>query len=150
MFSTYTDENKETDALLDEDISMVIDSRVQNSNTYNWKLTRRRTKEYKYVGMDETTAKACAAEKRAQYLRTFYTWTFTNGKWVKNTSPETIYKQSVANISTQRQGGSMWNVRIQVDETCIAYVVGDVNGRQINPGIAIDAACGSAGWSYDE
>ena len=150
MLTTWTDENKETDALLDEQISMVIDSRFQRSSGYNWKITRRRTKEYKYVGMDAATAKACAAAKRAQYLRTFFTWTFTNGKWVRNTGTDSQYKQSVANISTQRQGGNMWNVRIQVDETCIAYVLGDASGSQINPGVAVDAACGSASWSYDE
>jgi len=150
MLNTYTDANKETDAFLDEQITMSIDSRFQRSNFYNWKITRRRTKEYKYVGMDMATAKACAAAKRAQYLRTFYTWTFTNGKWTRNAGTEGMYRQSVANIKPQRLTGSMWNVVIQVDETCIAYVIGDATGSQINPGAAVDAACGSAEWSYDE
>lgn len=151
MLDSYTDANKEEESLLDEVIIMELDSRTQNPAVYNWKLTRRRTKDYKYVGMDRATAKACMAAKRAQYLRQFFTWTFTNGRWVKNTRPGTMYKQSVANITPQRLTGNMWNVRIQVDETCIAYVAADANGSAIlDPNAAIDAACGSASWEYDE
>ena len=58
MLNYYDDRNKEEDSLLDEQITMEIDSRSGNSgNMYNWKITRRRTKEYKYVGMDRATAK---------------------------------------------------------------------------------------------
>ena len=152
MLNYYDDRNKEEDSLLDEQITMEIDSRSGNSgNMYNWKITRRRTKEYKYVGMDRATAKLCIAAKRAQYLRTFYTWTFTNGRWVRNTTPASMYKQSVANIKPQRLTGSMWNVLIQVDETCVCYVRADAAGSGIlDPGAAVDANCGSASWSYDE
>lgn len=152
MLNYYDDRNKEEDSLLDDQITMEIDSRWGlTTDRYNWKITRRRTKEYKYVGMDRATAKACVAAKRAQYLRTFYTWTFTNGRWVQNRDAASMYKQSVANIKPQRMTGSMWNVVIQVDETCICYVQSDATGSSIlDPEAAIDAACGSASWSYDE
>ena len=152
MLNTYTDANKEEDTLLDEQITMEIDSRHGLSgNLFNWKITRRRTKDYKYVGMDRATAKACMAAKRAQYLRTFHTWTFKNGRWVQNTDAASAYKQSVANVKPQRLTGSMWNVVIQVDETCICYVASDATGSSIlDPNAAVDAACGSAEWSYDE
>ena len=152
MLTTYDDTNKEEDSLLDEQITMEIDSRLgSNGNLYNWKITRRRTKDYKYVGMDRATARACMAAKRAQYLRTFYTWTFLNGQWVKNTNPATIYKQSVANVKAQRMTGSMWNVTIQVDETCICYVPSNATGSTIiDPAAEVDAHCGSGSWSYDE
>ena len=151
MLDYYDDRNKEEESLLDEEITMTLDSRTQNPQVFNWKLTRRRTKDYKYVGMDRATAKACMAAKRAQYLRQFFTWTFTNGRWVRNTQAGTMYKQSVASITPQRLTGSMWNVRIQVDETCVAYVAADAYGSGIiDPNAAIDAACGSASWGYDE
>ena len=152
MLNYYNDTNKEEDTLLDEQISMTLDARVPGSvNMYNWKIVRRRTKEYKYVGMDRATAKMCMTEKRAQYLRPFYTWTFTNGKWTRNTTQAGMYKESVATVTPQRLTGSMWNVRIQVDETCIAYVVADSVGSAItDPNAAVDAACGSGSWSYDE
>ena len=152
MLDFYNDTNKEEDTLLDEQITMTLDARVQGSSSlYNWKIVRRRTKDYKYVGMDRATAKACMAAKRAQYLRTFYTWTFTNGRWQRNVQPAATYKQSVATVTPQRLTGSMWNVRIQVDETCIAYVIADAAGSAIvDPSAAVDAACGSGSWSYDE
>ena len=152
MLNYYDDRNKEEDTLLDEQITMEIDSRSGNTgDNYNWKITRRRTKDYKYVGMDRATAKACVAAKRAQYLRTFYTWTFKNGRWVRNTDAANRYKQSVATIKPQRMTGSMWNVVIQVDETCICYVCVSATGSAIvDPNAAVDSACGSAEWSYDE
>ena len=153
MLNTYGDENKEESSLLDEEITMSIDSPMGHGNSayYNWKIVRRRTKDYMYVGMDRATAKACMAAKRAQYLRTFYTWTFTNGRWERNLDPRATYKQSVATVRAERLTGSMWNVRIQVDETCVAYVMSDAMGSSIvDPAAAVDAACGSAQWSYDE
>ena len=46
MLNYYDDRNKEEDSLLDEQITMEIDSRSGNSgDMYNWKITRRRTKE---------------------------------------------------------------------------------------------------------
>lgn len=151
MLNTYTDANKETQSMLSDDISVTLDSRTQNPLYYNWKITRRRTKDYTYVGMDAATAKACMNAKRAMYLRTFYTWRFVNGRWMKNTDPASMYKQCAARVDTQHLAGSMWNVRIQVDETCVAYVVADALGSGIlDPNAAVDAACNSAGWSYDE
>ncbi len=152
MLNYYDDRNKEEDSLLDDQFTMEIDSRYGLTTAlYNWKITRRRTKEYKYVGMDRATAKACVAAKRAQYLRPFYTWTFKNGRWEQNRDGAGMYKQSVANIKAQRMTGSMWNVVIQVDETCICYVQANATGSSIiDPGAAIDFACGSASWSYDE
>ena len=151
MLDFYNDTNKEEESLLDELITMEIDSRIGNSSSYNWRITRRRTKQYKYVGMDRATAKACMAAKRAQYLRTFFTWTFSNGRWVQNNTSGGQNKQSVATVTPQRLTGSMWNVNIHVDETCIAYVIASISGGEIvDPGQAVDAYCGSSNWSYDE
>jgi hypothetical protein len=150
VLNYYNDTNKEEDSLLDEEIIMTRDSKFPGGDLYNWKIVRRRRKDYKYVGMDRATARACMAEKRAQYLRTFYTWNFKNGEWVRNTEFFGMYKQSVATVTPQRLTGNMWNVRIQVDETCIAYVKGRPGGSEINPQVAVDAACNSYDWSYDE
>ena len=148
MLNYYDDRNKQEDSLLEEHISMEIDTSSDRSdNVLTWKITRRRTKNYMYVGMDRETAKACAAAKREQYLRTFYTWMLVNKRRVKNTSDTGKYKQSVANIAPQRLTGSMWNVVIQVDETCICYVRG---ASVSDPGAVVDRECGSGSWSYDE
>ena len=153
MLNYYDDRNKEEDSFLDEEIIMELDSYTgsQGSGSFNWKITRRRTKDYKYVGMDKATAKACAAAKRAQYLRTFFTWTFKNGLWVQNRTNASMYKQCVANVKPQRLTGNMWNVVIQVDETCVCYLHGGPNTpSMIDPNYTMDSYCGSASWSYDE
>lgn len=144
LLNYYDARNKEEEQLLDEELTTAVDSYDTTRHTYNYKITRHRTKTYRYVGMDRATAKACAAEKKALYTRTFHTWVFNDGRWSVATGGD--YTSQVATAVPQRIGGDMWNVEIHVDETCIAYVQGGVT----NPSAAVDAACGSASWRYDE
>ena len=145
MLNYFDDRNKEEESLLDEELTMAVDSRVSNTFQYFWRITRHRTKEYMYVGMDRATAKACVAAKRAQYTHTFFNWVFKDDKWVRGSR----YTACCATITSQKLTGNMWNVRISVDETCIAYRSGDASGSQIDPAEVIDEEYGT-GWSYDE
>lgn len=145
MLNYYDDRNKEEESLLEEEFSMAVDSRVSDTSKYYWRVTRHRTKEYMYVGMDRATAKLCVAAKRAQYTHVFFNWTFKDGQWKRGDR----YTACCANVSPQKLTGSMWNVKISVDETCTAYVAGDVSGSSIDPAAVIDREFGT-GWSYDE
>lgn len=142
LLDFYDERNRETDQLLDEQINVEQD-KYDGINAYNYRITRTRTKRYRYVGMDVETAKACIAAKRALFTRTFYSWHFNGYSYSKITRG---YPEQVATVTANHVGGAMWNVEIQVSERCVAYS----HGEPADPGAVVDTAFNSANWRYDE
>ena len=68
------------------------------------------TKRYSYVGMDLSTAQACANAKKQQYQLSSYT--YNEGALRPELSPTTV---DGAQVVAQRKDGCMYNVDIQVD-----------------------------------
>lgn len=116
MLNYYDDRNKVTDTALQ--IYYKFRTRfVQIDDTLypQYNITRRAVKKYRYVGMDLTTAKACAAAKRTKYTRYVKGW-----RWDPEQTPSWIpqnMSQCQADIAIVHVDGAMWNVEINVDET---------------------------------
>lgn len=97
----------------------VVASAASVTYGFMWKHVRRATMSYRYVGMDETTAKACAAAMTAKYTRTTraYVWNPTGGEmgdWTENDGGSVL----MAKVSVVRAGdGGPYDVEIDVDET---------------------------------
>jgi hypothetical protein len=89
-------------ATADNSITAYLDGKMQ---LVDWRVTRRATKSYKFVGMTEAAAKACADIKKRQYTRV----TYTDG---------TPAVECVADIDVVRTDESdSWEVDINVNET---------------------------------
>lgn len=88
------------------------------------RIRRIRTKTYKFVGMSRTTAIECANEKRELYNRRFYYWQQRNGFWEMVKTIDNQYRENVASIAIVNTYGGLYDVQIQVNEECIAYVMG--------------------------
>lgn len=84
-----------------------------------WKHVRRASMSYRYVGMDLTTATACAAAMTAKYTRKTraYVWNPTDGEmgdWTENDGGSVL----MAKVSVVRAGdGGAYDVEVDVDET---------------------------------
>ena len=155
LFETWSDANKQTDTALSSLYTCDRDAFVPNggSGTYWWKITRRRTKSYRYVGMTEAAAKACAAAKMQQYCRRFVSWLWAHGTWTVLSDIDNTYCEQVAEITAEHTEGKMWSVSINVDEICIAYYhygsADAIDNWQALDHIITDY-CGTGNWSYDE
>lgn len=116
------------------------------------KITRIRTKTYSYVGLSKTTAKECVKAKQQKYTRRYYYWQQRYGIWEMQKVTSNSYLQLVASVQATRQEGELYNVEIQVNEECVAYVLGssyDVD--QVFNGQFTDWESGhEAPWNYDE
>lgn len=75
------------------------------------------TKTYRYVGMDERTARACAEAKLAQYTRVRFFW-YWETMTTLNFSREL---KSGATVKARHTGGHLWSVEIQVNEDDVYY-----------------------------
>lgn len=150
LLTTWTNTNKQEDVALSSLYTMERDSAYGTLNTWWWKITRRRTKTYRYVGLTKAAAKSCVAAKQAQYLRRFWPWQFANGKWTQLQRPSDSYTEQVAEVTASHDEGEMWSVSISVDETCVAYVLGGSSESTINAETAVTNLCHTADWSYDE
>ncbi len=90
------------------------------STTYGsmWRKTRTATMSYRYVGMDLTTAKACAAAMATYWTRKtkYYVWNSMAGEmgdWL----PQDGVSALMASIAVVKAGdGPMYDVEIEVRE----------------------------------
>lgn len=87
-----------------------------------WECHRYCTKSYMYVGMDLTTAEACAAEAIAYYTRETKSsfWNYNNpsdGDFTTVASGNVL----MADVSIQQVEGHMYNVMINVREEDCRY-----------------------------
>lgn len=75
------------------------------------------TKVYRYVGMDERTARACAEAKLAQYTRARFFW-FWDTDMTLNFSREI---KTGATVKARHTEGHLWSVEINVNEDDVYY-----------------------------
>jgi hypothetical protein len=140
----YDDRNKVESSLLQTYYQVEHLDRV--GSQYPMKYTRIRTKNYSYVGLSRTTAKACVEAKLAQYTRTYYYWENVRGRWEMKRTYDNQYQSLVASVQASRQAGDLYNVDIQVNEECVIY----------SNGIILDQWLESTfnnyfpNWTYDE
>lgn len=108
-FNKVTDEALQIRYIVDEGITV-----TNGEQTYiRWKARRFATKRYRFVGMDETTARRCAAAKVAQYTRKKVLQSGSN-----NGLTGTAFQQMLqADIRAVHDSGRMWHVEIQINET---------------------------------
>lgn len=117
------------------------------------KITRIRTKSYSYVGLSKSTARQCVKDKLQKYTRRYYYWTQSaGGVYDMNKVTSNSYLQLVANVNATRQDGELYTVEIQVNETCIAYVLGsNYDVDQVFNGRFTEWQGGrEVPWTYDE
>lgn len=83
-----------------------------------WEMTRTARKTYKYVGMDEDTAKACVAAMTTLYTRTQKDsiWDYNPLNPAEFAEPSTGSSIVMAEIAIQHQAGHMWSVSVSVNE----------------------------------
>ena len=108
-----------------------------------WRIVRHATKEYRYTGMTQAAAKACAAAKRTQYARTYNSWDYDSANHAF-VATSVVARQ--AEIKARRVAGDLWEVAINVNEQHTGYKIG--------ASAPTDAECatviGCANWEYDE
>lgn len=165
LFQTWSDANKQTDSGLLSTYVSELDAPMIGADGWYWyRLERHRTKTYRYVGMTEAAAKACAAAKYQQYMRPFYEWKYENGiwkpwshsdgQWVFVPASEDRYYVPCADVSADHDEGQMWSVTVTVDETCVAYMryeAGDAaTGNVATMETVISTLCNTGDWEYDE
>lgn len=103
---------------------------ISTQTTYwqAWEYHRYCYKTYMYVGMDQTTAEACAAAAITYYTRTTKTsfWNYngpTDGTFTQVTSGSI----PMADVQVQQVEGHMYNVVINVrEEDCLLSISPDV------------------------
>lgn len=86
-----------------------------NSDGY-WEITRFAKKSYKFIGMDEETAYACAAAKRSQYTRSF-----SRLQGSGDTLQSVTVTECPSDIAPQHVEGDVWEVSIAVNEQDVKY-----------------------------
>lgn len=77
------------------------------------------TKVYRYVGMDERTAKACAAAKLKQYTKPRFFW-----YWEGDVGGSLNFyreEKAGATVKAKHAGGHLWSVEISVNEDDVYY-----------------------------
>lgn len=87
----------------------------------SYMYTRNVTKTYKFTGLSRSTALRCIKEKEAMYTRDYGLWKTTTGNNDWHYYPYKGGQQSCASVSATRLGGGLWDVEIQVNETCFVY-----------------------------
>lgn len=115
----WSNENKVTDEPL----------QVRYTASYGGKLSGRKlegkaytyhryaTKVYRYVGMDERTARACAEEKLKQYTRVRFFW-----YWDENMEIQFSRELKCgATVRVRHTDGHLWSVEINVNEDDVYY-----------------------------
>lgn len=115
----WTNDNKITDEPL----------QVRYTASYGGKLSGRKlegkaytyhryaTKTYRYVGMDERTAQACAAEKLKQYTKVRFFW-YWDEDFTIQFSREL---KCGATVRVRHNEGHLWSVEINVNEDDVYY-----------------------------
>lgn len=115
LINYWSDANKVTHRGLQVQWTMAQVGYVSGNPWYEFH--RIATKSYSYVGMNETTARACVDAKQAQYTRTFTQWYTERGAMYKPTK----ISKCVANVVLRHDAGNMWSVDIDVNEDQIQY-----------------------------
>lgn len=115
LINFWSDANKVTHCGLQVQWTMTQVGYVSGNPWYEFH--RIATKSYSYVGMNETTARACVDAKQAQYTRTFTQWYTERGAMYKPTK----ISKCVANVVLRHDAGNMWSVDIDVNEDQIQY-----------------------------
>lgn len=126
----YDDRNKVESSLLQTQYTTERLDRC--GSTYYMKYTRIRTKTYSFVGLSRTTAKACVNAKLRQYTRRYFNWVNERGVWRMDRTYENSYEALVANIQATKQDGELYNVEIQVNETCVVYSLGTIRDEWLD------------------
>lgn len=144
LLSTYGSANKVTSVGLDVRYSCEYDSGY-------YVYTRYATKTYAFVGMDEQTAKTCAAEMRAKYLRKHnrvdiesLTGEGPDGSPVSSTTAadKSVY-EALSTISLTHDEGDAWSVEIQVNET-------DIRATKSDSSSPASLFSTENAWDYDD
>ena len=143
---TYYDNRNKVESTLLQSQYMTEQLDKVGYYTYQFKYTRIRTKNYSFVGLSRTTAKACVADKLRQYTRTYYYWVNERGYWRYKQTRDNQYQACVASLQATKQEGELYNVEIQVNEECIIYSVGEILDADL-PRV-FDTYF--SGWNYDE
>lgn len=145
----YDDRNKIESSLLQTWFSSEPVSAPGLSD--GWRVYKRiRTKSYQFVGMTKATARQCVVDKQNLYKRLYGRWKLSQpyGYWQWVYDTEDTYYDFVANISASHQDGDMWNVEIQVNETCYLYYNSPV--ELLDPELVFEQYYGPSVWKYDE
>lgn len=89
---------------------------VEEDYTEAWTYRRRATKSYRYVGMTYEAAQTCAADMRKLYNRDqkMSVWDLNDNR--EFAEPSTPNKVVMADVAVTYAGGSMYDVRVEVNE----------------------------------
>ena len=110
LLDTYNDANKVTD----RELSVRYSSVLRGGGVVEY--TRRATKSYRYVGMTHEAAFRCARVKTYEYTRDFAR--------VGSDGAVTLVRECPTDIAMEHGEGSMWSVRIDVNETDVRLGTG--------------------------
>lgn len=116
LLQTYDNTNKVTWQGLQIKYSCRIEQGETNDSEYTYYVySRYATKRYSFVGMDEQTAKDCAAAKLSQYTRSYsIPKKSSSGGYV-----DSLITECMTDVAAVYVDGGMWNVDIAVNETDI-------------------------------
>ena len=130
LLTTYSSANRVVTAdsvptysgrLISGEWSASIDN-ITTTYYYMYEYHRYRTKEYRYVGMDYSTAIACATSAASYYLRNarMSIWDDTTGEFNR----DSFIRETMANIALEQVAGEMYDVVISVneDDSCLNHV----------------------------
>lgn len=125
LLTTYTDVNCVVDTALQVNYtrrivfgqwvkSTITSSSASTTYTQAWEYARAAVKTYRYVGLDEATARECASAMRALYTRTSKTsvWNGTTGEFDTIVSGDIL----MADVVAQHDDGDAWFVTVSVHE----------------------------------
>lgn len=118
MLHYWSDENKVTTQALQVRYTTKYTGKVNGVrlDSMAYEYHKIATKSYKYVGMDERTAIACAREKLNKYTKERFFWYYEGGqlKFYRK-------KEQVATVTPVYVDGCTWQVEIQVNEDQVYY-----------------------------
>lgn len=107
----------------------------------HWEVRRTCTKDYRYIGLTEAAAKACAAAKVEKYTRTSYVWARKTDTGYESAGVQACQ----ADIAAVHDEGDAWHVDVQVSEEDTVHVTGQKPAALADLFAWIERAC-----DYDE
>lgn len=120
--TTWTEKNRVHTQRLMSEYTSAYAGNYGSSSTQVWHYTRRRTKVYDYVGLDESAIQDCVYYLNGLWLRRIplisaYTYQASASMYEKPSNDAECEFPLVARIQPIRRGGGLWDINVQVDET---------------------------------
>jgi hypothetical protein len=120
--TTWTDANRVITQRLTSEYTAAYAGNYGSSSTQVWHYTRRRTKVYDYVGIDESAVQDCVYFLNDLWLRRIpkveaYVYQTSTSTYSKPTDDSQCDFPLVARIVPNRIGGRLWSINVQVEET---------------------------------